>query len=289
VIDLQEVVAGLDSERLSQFVSTTLSEDLGEGGDVTSTVTVPADARLKAVITTRQSIVPAGIGLAEAFFRSVDPGVRIERLAEDGAKLKPGAPLLLLEGLGRPMLMAERSALNSLQHLSGIATLTRAYADALAGTGCILLDTRKTIPGLRIVEKYAARVGGASNHRMRLDDGILIKDNHIAITGSLEQTVRSARAAGTGLEVQVEVDRIEQIEQALSAGAERLLCDNMTPDTLREAVALVRGRVPVEASGGIRLDTIRIIAETGVDFISVGRITQSAPAADIGLDYNALP
>ena len=186
------------------------------------------------------------------------------------------------------MLTAERSALNSLQHLCGIATLTRTYADAIKESGCTLLDTRKTIPGLRVVEKYASRTGGAQNHRMRLDDGILIKDNHIAIVGSLEETVRGAVEANTGLEVQVEVDRIDQIEPALAAGAQRLLCDNMTPAMLKEAVALVAGRVPIEASGGVRLDTIRAIAESGVDFVSVGRITQRAPAADIGLDYRSI-
>jgi nicotinate-nucleotide pyrophosphorylase (carboxylating) len=278
-------VAGLDPAGLEQFLSIVLAEDLGEGGDVTSAVTVPADARLMAVIATRQPIVLAGVELAEAFFRRTDPDVRIERLAEDGSKLDAGTPLLRLQGAGRPMLTAERSALNTLQHLTGIATLTRRYVDAIEGTGCILLDTRKTIPGLRVVEKYASRMGGAQNHRMRLDDGILIKDNHIAIVGSMEQTVRDACEAKTGLEVQVEVDRLDQIEPALSAGAERLLCDNMSPETLRQAVELVAGRVPIEASGGITLETIRDMASTGVDFVSVGRITQSAPAVDIGLDY----
>lgn len=286
MISSHGLVAGLGPQGLRQFVTSVLAEDLGEGGDVTSAVTVPQDARLKAEIATRQPIVLAGVALAEAFFRSVDPEVRIERLEEDGAKLGSGTPVLRLEGLGRPMLTAERSALNSLQHLTGIATLTRTYADAIAGTGCILLDTRKTVPGLRVVEKYAARVGGTHNHRMRLDDGILIKDNHVAIVGSMEAAVRSACQAATGLQVQVEVDRIDQIEPALVAGAERLLCDNMSPEMLREAVRLVAGRVPIEASGGVRLDTIRAIAETGVDFVSVGRITQSAPAADIGLDYS---
>jgi nicotinate-nucleotide pyrophosphorylase (carboxylating) len=166
---------------------------------------------------------------------------------------------------------------------TGIATVTRSYAEAIAGTDCVLLDTRKTIPGLRAIEKYAAKVGGARNHRMRLDDGILIKDNHIAAAGSIVEAVKAAKAANTGLEVQVEVDGIEQIEPALMAGADRLLCDNMSPAKLKEAVALVGGRVPIEASGGVRLDTIREIASTGVDFVSVGRITQSAPAADIGL------
>ena len=191
-----------------------------------------------------------------------------------------------VDGNARAMLSAERSALNTLQHLSGIATMTRRYVDAISGTGAILLDTRKTLPGLRALEKYAALMGGAQNHRMRLDDGILIKDNHIAVAGGVGPAVRAAKQADSGLQVQVEVDRIDQIEEALAAGAERLLLDNMDPPTLRRAVELVGGRVPLEASGGVTLDTIRAIAETGVDFISVGRITQSAPAVDIGMDYS---
>jgi len=163
--------------------------------------------------------------------------------------------------------------------------MTRQYADAIAGTGAVVLDTRKTIPGLRVLEKYAARMGGAQNHRMRLDDGVLIKDNHVAVCGGVAEAVKRAKAANTGLQVQVEVDRIDQIEPALAAGADRLLLDNMDPARLREAVALVAGRVPLEASGGVTLETIGFLAETGVDFISVGRITQSAPAVDIGLDY----
>jgi nicotinate-nucleotide pyrophosphorylase (carboxylating) len=190
-----------------------------------------------------------------------------------------------LSGNARAMLSAERSALNTLQHLSGIATLTRRYVDAIDGTGATVLDTRKTIPGLRALEKYAARMGGAENHRMRLDDGVLIKDNHVAVAGGVGPAVRAAKEANTGLQVQVEVDRIEQIEEALAAGADRLLLDNMDPATLRRAVDLVGGRVPLEASGGVRLETIRAIAETGVDYISVGRITQSAPAVDVGMDY----
>jgi nicotinate-nucleotide pyrophosphorylase (carboxylating) len=193
--------------------------------------------------------------------------------------------LLRLDGNARAMLAAERSALNTLQHLSGVATMTRHYVDAIAGTGATLLDTRKTIPGLRLLEKYAARMGGAENHRMRMDDGLLIKDNHVGVAGGVAEAVRAAKAFDSGLQIQVEVDRIDQIELALEAGAERLLLDNMKPDRLREAVALVAGRVPLEASGGVNLDTIRAIAETGVDYISVGRITQSAPAVDIGLDY----
>lgn len=285
MISSDDFVAGLTSGQLDKFISLVLDEDLGENGDVTSEITIPINARLEAVVATRQPIVLAGIALAEAFFRRTDPDISVERLAEDGSRMEAGAPLLRLEGAGRAMLAAERSALNALQHLTGIATLARRYADAIEGTGCTLLDTRKTIPGLRVVEKYASRMGGAQNHRMRLDDGILIKDNHVAVAGSVDSAVRAARSASPGLLVQVEVDRVEQIEEALAAGAERLLCDNMNPDQLREAVILVAGRVPIEASGGITLETIRDIASTGVNYVSVGRITQSAPAADIGLDY----
>jgi nicotinate-nucleotide pyrophosphorylase (carboxylating) len=270
---------------LMDFIRRTLGEDLGQGGDVTSKATIPEDARFTAEMNARQEIVVAGMEIAAGFFRALDVNVRIERLVEDGARAVPGTVLMRLEGNARAMLAGERSALNTLQHLSGIATLTRAYVDAIAGTGATLLDTRKTIPGLRGLEKYAARMGGAQNHRMRLDDGVLIKDNHVAVCGGVAEAVRRAKDANTGLPVQVEVDRIDQIEPALAAGADRLLLDNMDPAQLREAVKLVAGRVPLEASGGVTLETIRFIAETGVDFISVGRITQSAPAVDIGLDY----
>lgn len=278
-------IAGLDADAVSHFVQSVLKEDLGLGGDVTTDLTIPADARLIATIQTREQIAVAGIDLAQVFFEALDPDVRVERLARDGDELQAGAPIMRVEGRARPMLSAERSALNTLQHLTGIATLTRSYANMIAGTSCILLDTRKTIPGLRAIEKYAARMGGAHNHRMRLDDGILIKDNHVAICGSIEAAVRAAKAGKSALPVQVEVDTIDQIEPALKAGADRLLFDNMSVEMLREGVALVAGRVPIEASGGVRLDTIRAIAETGVTYVSVGRITQSAPAADIGLDY----
>ena len=270
---------------LDDFVQRVLAEDLGAGGDVTSNATIGAGARFTAEMNARQPIVLAGIEIAAAFFRSLDRDVAIEQLANDGDRVDSGGAILRLSGNAQAMLTAERSALNTLQHLSGIATLTRQYVDAIAGTGAVLLDTRKTIPGLRVLEKYAARMGGAQNHRMRLDDGVLIKDNHVAVCGGVAEAVRKAKAANTGLQVQVEVDRIEQIEPALGAGADRLLLDNMPPAVLREAVTLVRGRVPLEASGGVNLDTIRAIAESGVDFISVGRITQSAPAVDIGLDY----
>ncbi|WP_380787335.1 carboxylating nicotinate-nucleotide diphosphorylase [Sphingomonas sp. R86521] len=271
---------------IDAFVAATLAEDLGTVGDITSAAVIPADARFTAVMDSRDPIVVAGLELAEAFFRTLDPAVKIERLVEDGDLVAAGTELMRLEGLARAMLTAERSALNTMQHLSGIATMTRGYVDAIRGTGAILLDTRKTIPGLRVIEKYATRMGGAQNHRMGLWDSAMIKDNHVAVAGGVAEAVRRARAAGIE-RIIVEVDRIDQIEPALTAGATHLLLDNMAPPTLREAVALVAGRVPTEASGGVRLDTIRAIAETGVTYISVGRLTQSAPAADIGLDFAA--
>jgi nicotinate-nucleotide pyrophosphorylase (carboxylating) len=270
---------------LDEFVQRVLAEDLGTGGDVTSKATIAEGARFTAEMNCREPIVVAGLDIAIAFFRALDPEVGVEKLVNDGDRAEAGAVLLRLAGNARAMLSAERSALNTLQHLSGIATLTRRYVDLIAGTGAILLDTRKTIPGLRALEKYAARMGGAHNHRMRLDDGLLIKDNHVGVAGGVAEAVRAAKEYGSGLPIQVEVDRIDQIEPALEAGADRLLLDNMKPDMLRQAVALVTGRVPLEASGGVNLDSIRGIAETGVNYISVGRITQSAPAVDIGLDY----
>jgi nicotinate-nucleotide pyrophosphorylase (carboxylating) len=271
---------------LMDFINRVLAEDLGRGGDVTSSATIDPDARFTAEMNARQAIVVAGLEIAAAFFRRLDVNISIEQLVDDGEAVGAGAMLMRLEGNARAMLTAERSALNTLQHLSGVATLTRRYVDEIAGTGAVLLDTRKTLPGLRVLEKYAARMGGAENHRMRLDDGVLIKDNHVAVCGGVAEAVRRAKAANTGLHVQVEVDRLEQIEPALAAGADRLLLDNMAPPVLQQAVALVAGRVPLEASGGVTLETIRAIAETGVDYISLGRITQSAPAVDVGLDYS---
>jgi nicotinate-nucleotide pyrophosphorylase (carboxylating) len=271
---------------VDDFVRRVLAEDLGTGGDVTSNATIAADARFTAQMNARQAMVIAGLDVAAAFFRALDPQVGIELLAGDGDQVDSSTTVMRLSGKARAMLAAERSALNTLQHLSGIATLTRQFVDAIAGTGAVLLDTRKTIPGLRLLDKYAARMGGAHNHRLRLDDAVLIKDNHVAVCGGVAEAVRRAKAGNTGLQVQVEVDSIGQIDPALAAGADRLLLDNMDPAMLREAVALVAGRVPLEASGGVTLETIRFLAETGVDFISVGRITQSAPAVDIGLDYS---
>ncbi|QXF12605.1 MULTISPECIES: carboxylating nicotinate-nucleotide diphosphorylase [Sphingopyxis] len=269
---------------LDAFVRATLAEDMGSGGDITSMAVIPADAVFTGVMDSRDAISVAGLPIAERFFRALAPDMVIEILVEEGACVPAGTDLMRLSGNARAMLTAERSALNTVQHLSGIATMTRSYVDAIAGTGATLLDTRKTIPGLRVLEKYATRMGGATNHRMGLWDAAMIKDNHVAVGGSVEEAVRRAVAAGIA-DIIVEVDRIDQVEAALASGATHLLLDNMTPDQLREAVVIVAGRVPTEASGGVRLDTIGAIAATGVTFVSVGRLTQSAPAADIGLDF----
>ncbi len=276
----------LDRFDLGAFVASTLAEDLGDAGCITSAAVIPGDAVFAGTMDSRDAIVVAGLPIAEAFFRALDPAVEIELLVEEGQAVAAGSDLMRLKGNARSMLTAERSALNTVQHLSGIATLTRAYVDAIAGTGATLLDTRKTLPGLRVLEKYATRMGGAKNHRMGLWDAAMIKDNHVGVAGSVDEAVRRAVAAGIK-EIIVEVDRIEQIAPALEAGATHLLLDNMDAATLREAVQLVGGRVPTEASGGINLETIRAKAESGVTYVSVGRITQSAPAADIGLDFIA--
>ncbi len=280
---------GLD---LARFIRETLDEDLGiglpgGGQDVTSQSVIPAGARFSGIMDSRDPIVVAGLPIAEAFFRALDPAMEIEILAAEGESVAAGADLMRLTGNARAMLTAERSALNTVQHLTGIATMTRHYVDAMKGTDCILLDTRKTIPGLRVLEKYATRMGGAQNHRMGLWDAAMIKDNHVLVAGGVGEAVRRARAAGIA-SIICEVDRIDQIEPALAAGATHLLLDNMSPDMLREALEVVAGRVPCEASGGVNLQTIGAIAATGVTYVSVGRLTQSAPAADIGLDFTPL-
>jgi nicotinate-nucleotide pyrophosphorylase (carboxylating) len=278
-------LSGFDA---AAFIAATLAEDLGPGGlaagDVTSQAVIPADARFASVMDSRDAIIVAGLPLAADFFRACDPDCTVEILVDEGAAVAAGADLMRITGNARALLTAERSALNTVQHLSGIATMTRHYVDAIAGTGCTLLDTRKTIPGLRLLEKYATRMGGATNHRMGLWDAAMIKDNHVAVAGGVAEAVRRARAAGIA-RIILEVDRLSQIEPGLAAGATHLLLDNMDVPTLKEAVALVAGRVPTEASGGVTLETIRAKASTGVTFISVGRLTQSAPAADIGLDH----
>ena len=276
---------------LPAFVRATLDEDLGldlpgGGHDVTSESVIPADAMFTGVMDSRDAITVAGLPVAAAFFRALDPDMAIEVLVEEGTRVPAGTDLMRLSGKARAMLTAERSALNTVQHLSGIATLTRQYVDAMQGNAT-LLDTRKTIPGLRHLEKYAVRMGGGQNHRMGLWDAAMIKDNHVAVAGGVTEAVRRAKDAGIKWII-CEVDRVDQIEAALAGGTSHLLCDNMNPAQLREAVALVAGRVPIEASGGVRLDTIAEIAATGVTYVSVGRLTQSAPAADIGLDFKPL-
>ena len=277
---------------LDRFVRETLDEDLGAGlpgggHDVTSESVIPAEARFSGVMDSRDAIVVAGLPVAAGFFRVLDPAVEIELLAEEGQAVAAGSDLMRLTGNARAMLTAERSALNTVQHLSGIATMTRQYVDAMGSADCVLLDTRKTIPGLRHLEKYATRMGGAQNHRMGLWDAAMIKDNHVLVAGGVGEAVRRARDAGIE-RIICEVDRLDQIEPALAAGATHLLLDNMDPAVLSEAVALVAGRVPTEASGGVRLDTIGAIAVSGVNYVSVGRLTQSAPAADIGLDFSPI-
>ncbi len=281
----------LEGFDLDRFIRETLAEDLGTGLpggglDVTAESVIPAQARFSGVMDSRDAIVVAGLPVAAAFFRVLDPAIEIELLAGEGEAVPPGADLMRLSGNARAMLTAERSALNTVQHLSGIATMTRRYVEAMGETTCVLLDTRKTLPGLRHLEKYATRTGGAQNHRLGLWDAAMIKDNHILVAGGVAEAVRRAREAGVQ-QIICEVDRLDQIEPALEAGTTHLLLDNMDLATLREAVALVGGRVPTEASGGVTLETIRAKAETGVTYISVGRITQSAPAADIGLDFTA--
>jgi len=274
---------------LAAYIRNTLAEDLGEGWpgggrDVTSESVIPAEARFIGVMDSRDAITVAGLPIAAAFFRHLDPGADVELLVADGDRVAPGTHLMRITGMGRALLTAERSALNTVQHLSGIATMTREYVDAMGTTKATLLDTRKTIPGLRVLEKYATRMGGATNHRMGLWDAAMIKDNHVAIAGGVGPAVARAKAAGIA-SIICEVDTLDQIEPALAAGATHLLLDNMGPDMLARAVAQVAGRVPCEASGGVRLDTIAAIAASGVDYVSVGRLTQSAPAADIGLDF----
>lgn len=277
---------------LIKFLDRILAEDIG-AGDATSNAVIPEDAELTARMVARQPMIVAGLFFAEAIFTHLDVRVWTEIVALEGRPAQAGDVLIKVWGNARAILAAERAALNLIQHLSGIATLTRKYADAIAGSRAQLLDTRKTTPLLRRFEKYATTQGGAKNHRMGLWDAVLIKDNHIAVAGSVGAAVRAARGAidgrrddrGAELTIEVECDTLDQATEAVAAGAGRLLLDNMSLDELSAAVELFAGKALLEASGGVRLETIAGIAATGVDYISVGRITQSAPAVDIGLDY----
>jgi nicotinate-nucleotide pyrophosphorylase (carboxylating) len=267
-------------------VRAALAEDMGLVGDITTSAIVPAAAMAAGVLVARRPGVIAGLPLAEAAFRALDPGVRFEALVGEGQPVAEGAAAARVSGRARALLSAERVALNFLGRLSGIATLTRRYVDAIAGTRARIIDTRKTTPGLRALEKYAVRAGGGMNHRTGLFDAVLIKDNHIVAAGGIGAAIEAARArVGHMVKIEVEVDTLDQLAQALQHRIDAVLLDNMTPDELREAVRMAAGRVLTEASGRVSLETVRAIAETGVDLISSGSLTHSAPVLDIGLDF----
>jgi nicotinate-nucleotide pyrophosphorylase (carboxylating) len=280
----------LATAEISRAVRLALSEDIGTG-DVTTLATVPETARAAAVMKAREALVPAGLGISEATFRELSPIVKITHLVKDGQPVKAGQDLMRIEGSARAILSAERVALNFAQRLSGIATLTAQFVAATAGTSAKILDTRKTTPGLRHFEKYSVVCGGGYNHRIGLYDQVLIKDNHLAALrnekpNAIAAAVQRARAQYPQLKVEVEADTLAQVEQAVAAGADIILLDNMTPGQMRGAVQTARGRSQTEASGGVNLATVRAIAETGVDFISIGALTHSARAVDIALDFD---
>ena len=281
--------ANLNPDDVLRAVRAALAEDVGSG-DVTTLATVPEDSRCRAVMRAREPLVVAGIAFAEAAFRELSDKLHIQVSIADGGRAAAGDVLLAVEGPTRAILTAERVALNFVQRLSGVATAAAHYVEAVRGTKAQILDTRKTTPGWRTFEKYAVACGGARNHRIGLFDMVLIKDNHLAALrdakpDAVAAAVQSARAKYPALKVEVEADTLEQVAQAAAAGADFILLDNMTPEMLREAVALVGDRSKTEASGGVNLKTVRAIAESGVDFISVGAITHSARAVDIGLDF----
>jgi nicotinate-nucleotide pyrophosphorylase (carboxylating) len=267
-------------------VKAALAEDLGLAGDVTTDAIVPSSARATGVLATRKPGVVAGLSVAEAAFRVLDPDAEFEIKIPDGTRAPGRTVLARVAGNARALLSAERVALNFLGRMSGIATLTRAYVDAIAGTKATIIDTRKTTPNLRPFEKYAVRAGGGMNHRAGLFDAVLIKDNHVVVAGGIGAAIAAVRArVGHMVKIQVEVDTLEQLAEVLGHRIDAVLLDNMEPDRLRQAVRMVAGRVTTEASGGVNLDTVRAIAETGVDLISSGALTHSAPVLDIGLDF----
>ncbi len=283
---------GLSKAQIGKIIDSALAEDLGSG-DLTTELLIPSELRGRASIVVRGEGVLAGIGVAAEVFRRVDPLVQFRGLVSDGSKVHPGDVAATIEGSAASILKAERTALNFLQHLSGIATETARYVEAVSGLGTKIYDTRKTIPGLRLLEKYAVRVGGGYNHRQSLGDGILIKDNHLAALRSqgigLREVVEKARrAAPHTLNIEVEVQNIEEARQALDAGAETIMVDNMNLEDMRYVVQLCQGRALIEASGGITLENVRAVAETGVDLISIGALTHSARALDIGLELEPL-
>lgn len=274
---------------VERAVVAALEEDLGLAGDLTSQATLTPADRATAVMASREAGVIAGLDLAAAAFRLIADGVTFEPSVADGDRVEPGSIVARVAGPARLVMSAERVALNFVNHLSGIATLTRRFADAIAGTDARICDTRKTTPGMRAFQKYAVRCGGGSNHRYGLGDAILIKDNHIAVAGSVTAAYQAATAfAGHLVAIEIEVQTLAELEEALAAGARIVLLDNMDNDTLRQAVAFTAGRAELEASGGVKLDRVRSIAETGVDFISTSQITMAAPPLDLGLDVDLL-
>ena len=278
----------LDDVLLKPLVENALAEDLGRRGDVTSQATIPADMQAKLQIKARQAGVICGMDLARLSFALVDAQIEFVAHVHDGETVAAGAVLATVSGNARHLLTAERTALNFMTHLSGIATATRQIVDSVAQYPAQITCTRKTIPGLRIVQKYAVRCGGGRNHRLGLDDAILIKDNHIAIAGDIKTAIEQAQHfAGHLIPIEVEVDTLEQLEQALEAGVSLVLLDNMPPETLSQAVTMCKGRAKTEASGGITPETVQAAASTGVDFIAMGYLTHSTTALDIGLDFNA--
>lgn len=280
--------APLAAPLVSAAVDAALLEDLGLTGDLTTNATIPAHAAAQAVIATRKDGVVCGLQLAEAAFRALDPACQFDIVTGDGSSAQAKDVIARVTGNARALLTAERVALNFMGRLSGIATLTRRYADAVAGTHARIVDTRKTTPGLRAFEKYAVRCGGGHNHRTGLFDAILIKDNHIVAAGGVARAIEAARdASGHMVKIEVEVDTLKQLEEVLRYQVDAVLLDNMSPAQLKDAVLLIAGRCLAEASGGVNLETVRVIAETGVDLISVGALTHSAPVLDLGLDFKA--
>lgn len=274
-----------DRAEWQPVVEAALREDLGEAGDVTTDAVVDADATARGRIVAREAGVVAGIDIALAVFTLVDPSVATNPLVADGDHVEKATPLAVVKGPARPILTAERVSLNLLSHLSGIATLTAQAVEAVAGTGVVVAATRKTLPGLRALEKYAVACGGGWPHRSGLYDAVLIKDNHIEVAGSVTRAMESARAALGAVPIEVEVDSLDGLVEALDAGAESILLDNMGPGLLSEAVGIAAGRARLEASGGITLETLSAVAATGVDVVSMGWLTHGAPSMDVGLDF----